>query len=153
MTAEERVAELGLDLTAAPAPLANYVTAVRSGNQVFISGQLPVLPDGSRMRGKVGVDLTVEEGYQAARLSAVALLARLRQAVGSLDKVVRIVKLNGYVNAPADFEQQPAVINGASDLLVEVFVEAGRHARAAVGVASLPLNAPVEVEMIVEVEG
>ena len=153
MTAEERVAELGLDLTAAAAPLANYVTAVRSGNQVFISGQLPVLPDGSRMRGKVGVDLTVEEGYQAARLSAVALLARLRQAVGSLDKVVRIVKLNGYVNAPADFEQQPAVINGASDLLVEVFGEAGRHARAAVGVASLPLNAPVEVEMIVEVEG
>jgi enamine deaminase RidA (YjgF/YER057c/UK114 family) len=151
MTAEERVRELGLDLGSGPAPVANYVPAVQTGNLVYLSGQLPTLPDGSRVRGKVGADLDVQAGYDAARLATVGLIARLREAIGSLDLVVRVVKVNGFVNCNSDFEQQPAVINGASDLLVEVFGDAGRHARAAVGTNSLPLGAAVEVEMIVEI--
>ncbi|MGE3985269.1 MAG: RidA family protein, partial [Dehalococcoidia bacterium] len=123
MTAEERVRELGLDLGSGPAPVANYVAAVQTGNLVFLSGQLPTLPDGSRVRGKVGADLDVQAGYDAARLATVGLLARLRDTIGSLDRVTRVVKVNGYVNSTPDFEQQPAVINGASDLLVEVFGE------------------------------
>lgn len=150
MSAETRVQELGLDLSSGPAPVANYVTAIQTGNLVFLSGQLPTLPDGTRVRGKLGDSLGVQEGYEAARLATVGLLARLREAAGSLDRVTRIVKVNGYVNSTPDFEQHPAVINGASDLLVEVFGDSGRHARAAVGVASLPLGAAVEVEMIVE---
>lgn len=153
MTAEERVRELGLDLGSGPAPVANYVAAVQTGNLVFLSGQLPTLPDGSRVRGKVGADLDVQAGYDAARLATVGLLARLRDTIGSLDRVTRVVKVNGYVNSTPDFEQQPAVINGASDLLVEVFGEAGRHARAAVSAGALPIGAAVEVEMIVEVSG
>ncbi|MGE0059313.1 MAG: RidA family protein [Dehalococcoidia bacterium] len=151
MTAEERVRELGLDLGSGPAPVANYVAAVQTGNLVFLSGQLPTLPDGSRVRGKVGADLDVQAGYDAARLATVGLLARLRDTIGSLDRVTRVVKVNGYVNSTPDFEQQPAVINGASDLLVEVFGETGRHARAAVSAGALPIGAAVEVEMIVEV--
>lgn len=153
MTAEEKVAELGLDLRVGPAPLANYVPAVQTGNLVYLSGQLPTRPDGTRVLGKVGVDLDVQAGYEAARLATTGLLARLRVEIGSLDRVVRVVKVNGYVNSAPDFEQQPQVINGASDLLVEVFGDAGRHARAAVSAGSLPLGAAVEVEMIVEISG
>lgn len=153
MTAEERVTELGLNLTSGAAPVANYVMAVQTGNLVFLSGQLPTLPDGSRQRGKVGVEFSTDEAYQSARLATIGLLSRLKEAIGSLDRVTRVVKVTGYVNALPDFDQQPQVINGASDLLVEVFGEAGRHARAAVGAGSLPLGAPVEVEMIVEVSG
>jgi enamine deaminase RidA (YjgF/YER057c/UK114 family) len=152
MTAEERVQELGLDLALPPAPLANYIPAVQTGNLVFLSGQVPVLPDGTRLRGKVGAELDVDEAKQAARLCATGLLARLRAHVGSLDRVHRVVKVTGFVNAVPDFEQQPMVINGASDLFVEVFGENGRHARSAVGVGSLPFNVPVEVEAIFEVE-
>ena len=151
MTAEEKVGELGLDLKPGSAPVANYVPVVQTGNLVYLSGQLSTLPDGSRVRGKVGVELDVQAGYDAARLATVGLLARLRDAIGSLDRVVRVVKVNGYVNSAPDFEQQPQVINGASDLLVEVFGDAGRHARAAVSAGSLPFGAAVEVEMIVEV--
>ena len=152
MTAEENITALGLNLETAAAPLANYLPAARSGDLVFLSGQLPVREDGTRVTGKVGADIDIDEAYAGARLAAVALLARLKAEIGSLDRVVRIIKVNGYVNAVADFEQQPAVVNGASDLLVEVFGEQGRHARAAVGVASLPFGVAVEIEMIAEVE-
>lgn len=152
MSAEDKVKELGLDLSAAGPPAGNYVPAVRTGNLVFVSGQLPVRPDGSRPTGKVGADVGVEDGYEAARLAAVAMLARLRDEAGSLDKVRRIVKVTGFVNAAPDFTQQAQVVNGASDLLAEVFGDRGKHARAAIGVASLPAGVPVEVELIAEVE-
>lgn len=151
MTAEEQLAALDIDLSLPGAPVANYVPLVRTGNLVFLSGSLPVRPDGSRIEGKVGADLSLEEAQDAARLATIGLLARLRGELGSLDEVTRVVKVTGYVNAPADFTLHPQVVNGASDLLVQVFGEAGRHARAAVGVASLPFNVPVEVEMVVEV--
>jgi enamine deaminase RidA (YjgF/YER057c/UK114 family) len=152
MSAEDKVRELGLKLEDAGGPAGNYVPSVRTGNLVYVSGQLPVRPDGSRVVGKLGHDVSVEEGYEAARLSAVAMIARLRSAVGSLNRVHRIVKVTGYVNATPEFTQHPQVINGASDLLAEVFGEAGRHARAAIGVSSLPAGCPVEVELIAEVE-
>jgi enamine deaminase RidA (YjgF/YER057c/UK114 family) len=151
MSAEDKVKELGLDLSSPSAPVAAYVSAVRTGNLVFISGTIPVRADGSRIEGKVGPDLTVQQGYDAARLTAVGLLARLRAEVGSLDKVRRIVKLTGFINAPPDFTQHPQVMNGASDLMGEVFGDAGKHARAAVGMGSLPFNVPIEIEMIAEV--
>jgi enamine deaminase RidA (YjgF/YER057c/UK114 family) len=152
MSAEDKIKELGLDLSGGATPAGNYVPAVRTGNLVFISGQLPVRPDGTRASGKLGALTTVDEGYEAARHCAVAMLARLRDEIGSLDKVKRIVKVVGYVNATPEFIQHPAVVNGASDLLAEVFGDAGKHARAAIGVSSLPAGVPVEVEMIAEVE-
>ncbi len=152
MSAEDKAKELGLDLGGTTPPVANYVSTVRTGNLIFVSGQLPTRPDGSRPTGKLGAEISVEEGYEAARLATVGLLARVRAETGSLDRVRRVVKVTGYVNATPDFTQHPQVINGASDLLAEVFGDAGRHARAAVGVGSLPLGAPVEVELIVEVD-
>ena len=152
MSAEEKAKQLGLDLGGATPPVANYVPTVRTGNLIFVSGQLPTRPDGSRPTGKLGAEISVEEGYEAARLATIGLLARVRAETGSLDRVKRVVKVTGYVNATPDFTQHPQVINGASDLFFEVFGDAGRHARAAVGVGSLPLGAPVEVELIVEVE-
>jgi enamine deaminase RidA (YjgF/YER057c/UK114 family) len=151
MGAEDRIKELGIEIAAGPAPVANYVPAVRTGNLVFLSGQLPSRPDGTRVLGKVGVDVDVQAGYDAARIATIGLLGRLRDFLGSLDNVTRIVKVNGYVNSAPDFQQQPQVINGASDLLVEVFGEAGKHARAAVSAGSLPFGAAVEIEMVVEV--
>ena len=149
---EEKLAELGIALPVVMAPVANYVPAVRVGHLVFIAGHGPVRADGSFVTGRVGDDLTVEDGYAAARLTALQLLAALKAEIGSLDKVVRIVRLFGMVNAPAGFGQQPEVINGASDLLVEIFgPEKGKHARAAVGMGSLPRNIAVEIEMVVEV--
>ena len=152
MSAEEKFRELGLDLGSSGAPAGNYLPAVRTGNLIFVSGQLPTRPDGTRPAGKLGETMTVDEGYDAARLCAVALLTRLREEAGSLDKVKRIVKVVGYVNAAPDFIQQAQVVNGASDLLAAVFGDAGKHARAAIGVSSLPLGVPVEVELIAEVE-
>ncbi len=153
MTAEERARELGLDLAAQPRPVANYVPAARAGDLLYLSGHIPA-PDanGRRPSGKVGIDLSVEEAYQIAREVAVALISTVRAELGSLDRVRRVVKVVGMVNAGPDFSQQPQVINGASDLLVEVFGDRGRHARSAVGVASLPLDVPVEIEMVVQVE-
>jgi len=152
MGIEARLKELGLELPSAATPMANYVPAVRSGNLVFLSGHGPL--EGDRLvTGKLGGDLAVEEGYRAARLVAVGLLGSLKALVGDLDRVRRIVKLLGLVNCDATFTQQPQVINGASDLLVEVFGEKGKHARSAVGTNSLPLDIAVEIEMIVEVEG
>ncbi len=147
--AEAKIAELGLDMSTS-APMANYVPTVLTGNLVYLSGHGPVV-DGSLIRGKLGADLEVEAGYAAARAVMVQLLASLRAELGTLDSVSRIVKLLCMVNCTPDFGDQPAVANGASDLLVEVFGEAGRHARSAVGMQSLPIGMAVEIEMIVEV--
>lgn len=151
MGVEEKLKELGLELPPPATPMANYVPAVRSGNLVFLSGHGPVEKD-RIIRGKVGRDLTVEEGYQAARIVAIGLLGSLKGVIGDLDKVRRIVKLLGMVNCVPDFLNHPQVVNGASDLLVEVFGDRGRHARSAVGMPALPIDIAVEIEMIAEVE-
>lgn len=150
---EERLAELGITLPDAPPPVASYVPFVRTGNLLYLAGLGPAdRPDGTSPTGRLGQDLTIEEGYEAARLTGINLLARLRGAVGDLDRVKQIVKLLSMVNSTPEFRDQPAVANGCSDLLVEVFGDRGRHARSAVGMASLPNNIPVEIEMIVEIE-
>jgi enamine deaminase RidA (YjgF/YER057c/UK114 family) len=151
MSVEEKLKELGLELPSAATPVANYVPAVRSGNLVFLSGHGPLEKD-RLIRGKLGSDLTVEEGYQAARLVALGLLGSLKDLIGDLERVRRIVKLLGMVNCGPTFMEHPQVVNGASDLLVEVFGDRGRHARSAVGMNALPVNIAVEIEMIVEVE-
>ena len=149
---EKRIQELGIILPESPQPIANYVPTVRTGNLLFVAGLGPAArPDGTTPNGKVGKDLTQEEGYEAARLVGINLLARLKSSLGDLDRVSRIVKLLSMVNCAPEFTQQPAVANGCSDLLVEVFGERGRHARSAVGMSSLPNDIPVEIEMIVEV--
>jgi enamine deaminase RidA (YjgF/YER057c/UK114 family) len=148
---EAKLAELGLELPTPPSPLANYVRAVRTGNLVFLSGHGPTRDGKPAYVGKVGADLDVETGYQAARLVMLNCLASLREEIGDLDRVTRVVKLLGMVNSAPDFGRQPEVINGASDLLVELFGERGRHARSAVGMASLPRGIAVEIELIVEV--
>jgi len=150
---EARLAELGIELYEPPPPVANYVKAVQTGNLVFVAGHGPTKLDGSGyVTGQVGVDLTIEEGYDAARLVAIALLSSLKAEIGDLSRVKRVVRVFGMVNAPAGFGEQPEVINGASDLFVEVFGERGKHARAAVGMGSLPRNIAVEIEMVVEIE-
>jgi enamine deaminase RidA (YjgF/YER057c/UK114 family) len=150
---EARLAELGIELYEPPPPVANYVKAVQTGNLVFVAGHGPTKLDGSGyVTGQVSVDLTIEEGYDAARLVAIALLSSLKAEIGDLSRVTRIVRVFGMVNAPAGFTAQPEVINGASDLMVAVFGERGKHARAAVGMGSLPRNIAVEIEMIVEIE-
>ena len=150
---ESRLETLGISLPSEPVPIANYVPGVRTGNLLFLSGLGPAdRPDGTTPSGKVGRDLTTEEGYEAARLTGINILARIKGQLGDLDKVRRVVKLLGMVNSAPDFNQQPAVVNGCSDLLVEVFGERGRHARSAVGMASLPNDIPVEIEVIIEVE-
>ncbi|HEA68917.1 MAG TPA: RidA family protein [Desulfobacterales bacterium] len=152
MNAENKLKELGLELPPAAKPVANYVSAVRTGNLVYLSGHGPLRNDGTMITGKVGTDLTLEEGYEAARRVALGLLGSLKAEIGNLDKVRRVVKLLGMVNCTPDFIDQPKVINGASDLLVKVFGDKGKHARSAVGMNSLPMNISVEIEMIVEVE-
>lgn len=151
MKVEQRLAELGITLPQAQSPVANYVGSVQTGNLLFLSGRGPVGPDGELKTGLVGDDVTVEEGYAHARLVGLQLIATMKDALGDLDRVVRVVKLLGMVNGAPGFGQQPAVINGCSDLLVEVFGERGRHARSAVGMGSLPNNITVEIEAIVEV--
>ena len=148
---EEKIAEMGLILTEPSPPVANYVNAVRTGNLVFMAGKGPTSNEGTLVKGKVGTDLTIEEGYAAARLVAQAQLSALKAEIGDLNKVVRVVKVLGMVNCSTDFENQPEVINGFSDAIVEVFGDRGKHARAAVGMGSLPRNISVEIEMIVEV--
>ncbi len=149
---ESRLKELGIKLITPSAPVANYVKAVRVGNMVYLSGHGPDKPGGGLVTGKVGSDLTLEQAREAARLVGISLLSTLKAEIGDLNKVKRIVKVLGMVNAIPTFENQPQVINGCSDLMVEVFGENGRHARSAVGVASLPSNIPVEIEMIVELK-
>jgi enamine deaminase RidA (YjgF/YER057c/UK114 family) len=148
---EAKLRAMGLELPTPPAPVANYVRAVRTGNLVFVSGHGPSRDGQLVYRGKLGVDLDVETGYQAAQLVMLNCLASLKEAIDDLDRVTRVVKLLGMVNSAPDFGQQPEVINGASDLLVELYGERGRHARSAVGMASLPRQIAVEIEMIVEV--
>lgn len=149
---EERLVALNITLPIPTAPVANYVSAVRTGNLIFLAGKGPRKEDGTYITGKVGSDLSIEEGYAAARLTAILQLSALKAELGSLDKVKRIVKVLGMVNAKEDFANHPEVINGFSDLMVGVFGEKGKHARSAVGMISLPRNMAVEVEMIVEVE-
>ncbi|MDE2731793.1 MAG: RidA family protein [Bacteroidota bacterium] len=149
---ETRLEELGITLGPPPQPVANYVSSVRSGNLVFLAGHGPRLPEGGYVAGKIGPEMSVEEGYEAARLTGIALLASLKAEIGDLNKVVRIVKATGMVNTTPDFTDHPAVINGFSDLMVDVFgPERGKHARSAIGMSSLPINIAVEIEMIVEV--
>lgn len=148
---EARLKELGIVLPKAPAPVANYVNAVQTGDLLFLAGKGPTGPDGKDVIGKLGKDLTVEQGYQAARFVAINQLAVLKTELGNLNRVRRIVKVLGMVNSDPGFTDQPAVINGYSDLLVAVFGDKGKHARSAVGMATLPRGIAVEVEMIVEV--
>lgn len=151
MSAEAKLKELGLALPPPPKPVATYIPAVRSGGLLFLSGVIPMRDGTLLYEGKLGGPLTVEQGYEAAKIALLNALAIVRAELGSLDRVTRIVRMVGYVASGEGFVQQPAVINGASDLLVEIFGQAGRHARSAVGTAALPLNAPVELELIVEV--
>lgn len=150
-TPEDRLAELGLTLPSTSAPVANYVSAVRTGNLVFLAGHISRDPDGKVIAGKVGRDLDEAAAAGAAQRTALALLATLKQELGELSRVKRIVRVGGFVNCTEDFTRQSAVINGCSDLLAAVFGDAGRHARAAVGVPALPLNAAVEIDLIAEV--
>lgn len=154
MAAEARLRELNIQLPTPPEPLANYIRAKQVGSLLFVAGHGPAPDaDGKRWIGKVGRELTLDEGYHAARLTGLNLLASVRATLGSLDRVKQVVKLLGMVNCAPGFDQTPRVINGCSDLLVEVFgKEAGQHARSAVGMAELPNTIPVEIEMIVEVE-
>ncbi|MEO1051560.1 MAG: RidA family protein [Bacteroidota bacterium] len=149
---DEKLKSLGIELFEPTKPIANYVKAVRTGNLIFLSGHGPDEPGKGYVKGKLGKDLTIEEGQRAARLTAISLLSTLKAEIGDLSKVKRIVKVLGMVNCTPDFEDQPKVINGFSDLMVEVFGDKGRHARSAVGMGSLPSNIAVEIEMIVEVE-
>jgi D-3-phosphoglycerate dehydrogenase len=153
MTPEDVLAEMGLALPPAPVPVANYLTAKRAGDLLFVSGQTPVAHGGHRLRGLLGDGVSVEQGQQGAASAVLACLAAAREHLGGLDRVASVVKLTGYVASTPEFDQQPAVVNGASILLEQVFGERGRHARAAVGVAALPGGAPVEVELVLEVGG
>ncbi len=152
MSAETRLVELGLTLPPLPPPAGTYVHAVRSGHLLFLAGKGPRTPDGSAPTGKVGRDVSTEVAYQHARSVGLVLLAAIRGAVGSLDRVRRVVKVLGMVNATPEFTEHPKVINGCSDLFVQVFGERGQHARSAVGMGSLPGGITVEIETIVEVE-
>ena len=152
MSAEENLKKLAIELPAPPRPVANYVTWVRTGNLLFTSGHIPAAAEGLKTTGKVGRDLTVEEGYAAARHTTLALLATVRSALGSLDLVERVVKVVGLVNSPPEFTEHPKVVNGASDLLAAVFGETGRAARSALGAASLPAGVAVEIEAVFQVK-
>lgn len=149
---EAKLAELGLSLPPAPSPAGSYVPVVRTGSLAFTSGQLPMTQGALQAQGKVGQDLSAEEGYRLAQTCLLNALAALKQALGDLDNIARVVKVVGFVASAPGFTAQPKVVNGASDLLVSLFGENGQHARSAVGVAELPLGAPVEIELIVEVK-
>jgi enamine deaminase RidA (YjgF/YER057c/UK114 family) len=151
MEAETKLSGLGLSLPRLPSPGGNYLPARRVGNLLYLAGVISTVHD-SVIQGTVGLDRTIEEGYQAARACALTQLAVIRRELGSLDLIHQIISVNGYVNAIAGFPDSPKVINGASDLLVEIFGEAGRHVRAAIGVSALPVNALVELQMLVAVQ-
>jgi len=150
--AENNLANLGITLPESPAAVANYVPVVRTGNLIYLSGVGPAKKsDGSEFKGKLGSDLNVEEGYDAARHTAINIIARLKGYLGNLDRVDQIVKVLSMVNSDPNFVDPPAVTNGCSDLLVEVFGEKGKHARSAIGVATLPGGMPIEIEVIVQI--
>ena len=149
---ESKLKELGIDLMIPSDPVANYVNTVRSGNLLFISGKGPLKNDGEYIKGKLGYDLSIDEGYEAARATAINLISTIKSAVGDLKNVKKIVRVNGMVNSASNFTDQPKVINGCSDLLVEVFGDRGKHTRVALGMNSLPMNIAVEIDLIIEVE-
>jgi len=149
---EQRIKDLGITLSEPAPPVANFVHAVTSGNLVFLAGHGPLRDDGTWMLGTVGRNIGIDEGRAAARLTAISLLSSLKAEIGDLNRVKRIVKVHGMVNSDPSFTDQPKVMNGCSDLLVEIFGDRGKHARAAVGMVSLPFGIPVEIEMVVEIE-
>ena len=151
MSVALRLKELGIDLPRTSVPLASYIPAKQVGDTLYVSGRIPVVDGRIVWQGKLGRDLTIEDGMAAARLAAVNALGAIIHAVGDLDRVKGIVKLNGYVNSADDFNNQHLVVNGASEFLVSVFGDRGRHARAAVGTNSLPMDVPVEIELVVDV--
>ncbi|HKU33337.1 MAG TPA: RidA family protein [Candidatus Nitrosotalea sp.] len=148
---EEKIASLNILLPVPPKPAGSYIPVTRTGNLVFVSGQIPVKEGKVEFQGKVPTDVSIETAQQAAKLCVINVLAQLRAEIGSLDKVSKIVRVSGFVNSASDFYEQPKIINAASDLLFEIFGEKGKHSRIAVGVASLPLNSTVEIDMIAEV--
>ena len=148
---ESKLRELNITLPQPPKPVANYVNGVQAGNLIFLAGKGPRRADGTEISGKLGVDISIEEGYEGARLTAINQLAVLKAMLGDLNRVKRVVKVLGLVNSDPNFVDQPKVINGFSDLMVEVFGDNGKHARAAIGVASLPRGQAVEIELVVEV--
>jgi enamine deaminase RidA (YjgF/YER057c/UK114 family) len=151
MKTEARLKELGIELPATTSPMANYVNAVRTGNLLYLAGKGPGLPGKPLPVGKIGRDFSIEQGYRLARDTGLNLISVMKAELGDLDKVTRIVKVLGMVNATSEYGHQPEIINGCSDLFVEVFGERGKHARSAVGMGSLPRGIPVEIEVIVEV--
>ena len=155
MTIEEKILSLGIELHDAPRSAGSYIQVVTTGNLVFVSGQIPVepgsIPMQARFKGKVGKDISLEQGQEAARLCTINALAQLKSTLGSLDKIRRFVKVTGFVNCDDSFKNHPQVINGASDLIVQLFDEKGRHSRSAIGASSLPLDSAVEIELIVEI--
>ncbi len=148
---ELRLQKLGIELPQAAAPVANYVGALVAGNLLVVSGQLPIGPSGIAVKGKLGVEVTEAQGKEAARLCGINILAQAKAALGDLSRIRRCIRLGGFVNAAPDYQAIPQVINGASDLMVDVLGDAGRHARYAIGVSQLPLDAPVEVEAMFEI--
>ena len=152
MQIEKRLEELGITLPLAATPVANYVTTVQTGNLVFTSGHGPGTGEGKIYKSQLGTDAEIEDGYQSARQVAINLIGTLKQVLGDLDRIQRIVKVVGFVNSALTFTDQPAVVNGASDLFVEVFGDRGKHTRSAVGMSQLPGGIPVEVEMVVEID-
>jgi len=151
MEIEKKMRGLGLELPEVPKPVASYVPAVRSGNYVYTSGQVPFVKGELMHRGKLGGDLTIEQGYECARVTALNCLAAVKSVIDDLDRVKQIVRVTGFINSAPGFTDQPKVLNGASDLLVEIFGERGKHSRLAIGTSELPLGAPLEIDMVVEI--
>ena len=151
MSPEEKLKELGIELPEAPAPLGSYVPVVRAGNLIFLSGILPMVRGDLLRRGRVGENISIDEAKEDVKTAAINALSILKAQIGSLNSVKRCIKITGYIASASDFTEQPKVLNAASDLMYDIFGEAGRHARAAVGVNVLPLNSPVEIEFIFEV--
>lgn len=151
MEIEKKMRGLGLELPEVPKPVASYVPAVRSGNYVYTSGQVPFAKGELMYRGKLGGDLTIEQGYECARVTALNCLAAVKSVTDDLDRVKQIVRVTGFINSAPGFTDQPKVLNGASDLLVEIFGERGKHSRLAIGTSELPLGAPLEIDMVVEI--
>jgi len=152
MSFEKKLREMGITIPEAPKPVAAYVPAVKIDKYVYTAGQIPFVEGKLKYKGKLGKDLSIEEGYEAAKISAINCLSAVKSLIGSLDNIEKVVKVTGFVNSAPGFNEQPKVVNGASEFLGEVFGEKGAHARSAVGVNELPLDAPVEIEMIVKIK-
>lgn len=152
MEIEKRIRSLGLELPDVPKPVASYVPAVRSGNYIFTSGQIPFVKGELKYKGKVGRDLTLEEGYECAKVTVLNCLAAIKSVIDDLDQIKQVVRVTGFINSAPGFQDQPKVLNGASDLLVEIFGERGKHSRLALGTSELPLGAAIEIDLIVEIQ-